>query len=145
MESLQRSIALGCEGAATVLAQIQVHFGKSPDAQHEALSLCRCAAVAGDVEAQLKLANALVGSDPDVTTQLDALEAEQWYLRICSAGYVEPRQKAQAQLQLAHLYMGQGKDAQAALYFCDASAMYSEAAKLKKECESRLTHMFTDK
>ncbi|MCY1369376.1 hypothetical protein D9M69_564120 [compost metagenome] len=72
-----------CEGTARVLAEIYSLADKSSSTQREVVSLYRCAAVDGDIDAQMKLTALMAGKGgDDLEIQPDLEEASRWYLRV---------------------------------------------------------------
>lgn len=136
VQALIDCVDMRCERAELTLAEVYTINGRSSEVMKTVLSLIRCAAVYGDVEAQLKLAGFLSGSGAgELNIQEDVEEAERWYLRVCGADGASLDQKAQASCELAHLFMRRGKFNQAAHHFFRASTVYPEAAALQEKCE----------
>lgn len=139
VEMLKDCIEMRCESAEMTLAGFYLRPDSSPDAKGTVLSLYRCAAVDGDVEAQLKLASLLAGNGTaEVDVQPDAEEAARWYRRICGDDNATLIQQAMAHLELAHLLMKQGKYDKAVLHYFGASHLYPEAVELQNACERRV-------
>ena len=107
----------------------------------EVLSLYRCAAAYGDVEAQMKLARLLAGIESAVqgalalNLQVDADEAEKWYLRVCGSQYASRAQVARSNFELGQLFIRNGKYAQAAGHFQRACNYVPEAVNQQLKCE----------
>ncbi|WP_409322632.1 hypothetical protein [Pseudomonas putida] len=136
VQSLIDCAEMRCERAELTLAEVYVLDGRYAEVMKRVLSLTRCAAVYGEVEAQLKLAAFLSGGAAgELNIQADVEEAERWYLRALEADSASQDQKAQASFELAQLFMKCGKYDQAAHHFLGASSVYPEAAALQDKCE----------
>ncbi|PVZ42585.1 tetratricopeptide repeat protein [Pseudomonas sp. CC120222-01a] len=133
---LKERVEMRCDGAEMALAGLYLHTNSSNGTKRKVISLYRCAAAYGDVDAQMKLARLLAGNEFGVLdVQVDLREAERWYLRVCGSEYASPGLAAKAKLELAHLYMSQGKFSEAAHHFFGVSKVFPEAAELQAKCE----------
>ncbi|HFL2189465.1 TPA: hypothetical protein ACG3DQ_004532, partial [Pseudomonas putida] len=138
---LRERVEMSCDGAEVTLAELYLHFDNSAQTMREVLSLYRCAAAYGDVEAQMKLARLLAGIESAVqgalalNLQVDADEAEKWYLRVCGSQYASRAQVARANFELGQLFISNGKYAQAAGHFQRACNYVPEAVNQQLKCE----------
>lgn len=135
---LKECVEMRCEGAATALAEIYLAHDHSSDTKRVVMSLYRCAAVGGDIEAQLKLASLLAGEGArEMEIKLDPEEALWWYERVYDSENASPDQAVLAHLKLGHLFMAKDQYDRAAHHFAFASDTYLEAAELHRICEKK--------
>jgi TPR repeat protein len=133
---LRACVEMRCDGAEMVLADAYLRSDSSSETKRRVMSLYRCAAAYGDVDAQMKLARLLAGKDLGVLdVQVDSEEAERWYLCVCGSEYTSPAQAARANFELAQLFMSNGKYIQAAGHFHRASGYVPEAEYQQLKCE----------
>ncbi|WP_348970951.1 hypothetical protein [Pseudomonas atacamensis] len=129
----------GCEGAAMVLAELYQCTDGEVDTPVDVVSLYRCAALAGDVAAQLRLANLLAGNElSKISIQQDTKEAIAWYRRILESNDIHEEIEGQIRVELAQLLMWQEKYAEAAYHFSLTVEYYPEALNMKSACELKV-------
>ncbi len=137
-EMLKDCVEMRCEGAATALAEYYLALGPSSDTKVVMMSLYRCAAVGGDIEAQLKLASLLAGDGAwEMEIMPDPEEALCWYERVYSSENASPEQVVLAHMKLGHLLMAMQQYDRAAHHFAFASDTHLEAAELQRICEEK--------
>lgn len=138
VEMLKDCVEMRCEGAATALAEYYLALGPSSDTKFLMISLYRCAAVGGDIEAQLKLASLLAGEGAwEMEIMPDPEEALCWYERVYSSENASPDQVVLAHMKLGHLLMAMQQYDRAAHHLAFASDTHLEAAELRQICEEK--------
>ncbi|MBH3389421.1 sel1 repeat family protein [Pseudomonas putida] len=142
VQMLEECVQMECEGAAMVLAEISLCHNRTSYTKRAVMTLYRCAAVEGDIEAQLKLASLLADEGAcEMGVEPDYEEASCWYLRVCKSENASPAQAARAHLEIGHLLMEKDKYDQAAHHFSFASCTYLEAVELQHICEKKAANL----
>lgn len=130
------AFASGCDGAGTLLAELYEVGDGARSNPLLAVSLYRCAAIQGDPEAQIKLADMLAGiSHSDLPVAPDKNEAEQWYLRICGTSGLSSDLSSRAYFEMGKLLMWR-RDYEGATHFFYKACQLgcAEASTLHRVC-----------
>lgn len=137
-EMLKDCVEMRCEGAATVLAEYYLVLDQSSGTKLLVMSLYRCAAVGGDIEAQLKLASLLAGEGAwEMEIKPDRDEAVWWYERVYGSENASPAQVVLAHIKLGYLFMRMDQYDRAAHHLAFASDAHPEAGELLQICEEK--------
>uniref|UniRef100_UPI002119A439 tetratricopeptide repeat protein n=1 Tax=Pseudomonas putida TaxID=303 RepID=UPI002119A439 len=124
IEMMREAIEKGCVGAKLVLADLHAGAAGRMQSLREAVSLYRCAAIEGDVDAQMVLAEIL--QNPalrGLPVEPDIDEAIEWYKKAIETGAGLARILKDAHAELGRLYMWRKR-------YCGAAAVFERAISL---------------
>jgi TPR repeat protein len=136
---IEEAQASGCDGATLLLAELHESGEGGRFRPASAVSLYRCAAIQGDPDAQVKLADMLADSSlSELKITTDENEAQEWYLRVCAADENSQRIRTHAHMELGRLLMWKKEYFKAAHHFFNAYQLGdASAGELQRLCEQQ--------